>query len=209
MPRYTVIEHFRAERFETNWGRYLETWLGVDEILYEMCHATPDHTSREDVFQKIAIVDRTYAAGLVRNVPLGEATHILFDNAADIDTMISTIDQSLVLVDRHNAPNILKIHKKLMAYLALAAHGHGVRSFVSKYLHFHRKVIPIYDTIALGEITNAVHVRQRHVEDNAPVPYSEEYDSIYWDYVNRLIFFQEDGDNLLNSTRKLDIYFWQ
>jgi hypothetical protein len=45
-----------------------EDWGAVDEVLYRVCRELPDHKSRRSITAKVALIGRTYSAGLERRV---------------------------------------------------------------------------------------------------------------------------------------------
>jgi hypothetical protein len=102
-------------------------------------------------------------------------------------------------------PQCIKAHAHLVRLLAGITHkGQSPRSFASKYLHFHRPVIPIYDSVASGALSGIV--RWRSVFDCEQ--FGEPEDLVYRQFV--MHFRQLAGlarqANIKASVLELDWY---
>lgn len=132
--------------YESAWREYTSTWRPVDFELYELCRRR-GHKRPDDVYTKVAIINRVYAAGIARTLGAN-------GERAVADALVSTGDglrKSLRLIsdgetlDPALAHEIVKAHGCVAEKLAARNGGKWLTSFVSKYLHFHRPSFPIFD----------------------------------------------------------------
>ena len=119
----------------------------IDQAIFLTFQKYPNHTSPEQVFAKISLVNRIYRTNIQRRRKDAEwkLAELLvdkkFDNAI---TPLKTIKN----LDAATLPEIVGIHER---FVNIAKKVLRVRatSFCSKYLHFHfPKIIPIFDSKA-------------------------------------------------------------
>jgi hypothetical protein len=130
---------------------YQATWQPVDSELYALCSRRPSQRNYADVFSKVTIIGRVYEAGLPRawrggGDPEVEAANYLMGKADFTDQRL----QRLVgqPFDRSSLVEIIGFHGTLTRGLSSLAGESWLISFVSKYLHFHCPIVPIFDSRA-------------------------------------------------------------
>lgn len=140
---------------------YNRGWRTVDDELYELCRRRNGPTSFEDVYAKVAVIGRVYSAGVARSWAAGgDAETAIARILADAELAASIRDGLQRLegqsFDRQTAAEIVHLH----GHVARVIHQHSgnvfLTSFVSKYLHFHCPVAPIYDSNAQTAIRKFV-----------------------------------------------------
>ena len=145
---------------ESAWADYQCGWSAVDDELYVLC-ARRGHNRSEDVYAKVAVINRVYAAGLSRSVRVSGSEDpellvatSLVESRDMIASGLAGIDATGRLSGELLRP-ILDLHGRVQTALEKRT-GRRLTSFVSKYLHFHSPVAPIYDSLvwrAIGEVT--------------------------------------------------------
>lgn len=183
----------------------------LNDVLYAMCRRHPAHHHAKEVWAKVLVIGRVYASGIERLLHGGELTPVvetLLGAARWLDPELAALRKRRDDVRLADLPAIAGLHGKLVALLgAHTRDGNLPRSFVSKYLHFHARCVPIYDGIA----SRRLHSRgwypwsQTHGREHpAPV----DADERYWRYAVRLAHMADDwrAEGLQPSTRTLDHY---
>jgi hypothetical protein len=194
-------------RFQADWGL-------VDEVLYDLCAKHPGHSDRRVVTAKFALVGRAYAAGLERRVsppPGKQAIDVISDYAlkhgSQIDQIIHGLDGIHEPLDARAMGTIVEQHGRLTELLqVVATDGKAPRSFASKYLHFHRPFVPIYDDYARQKLGRKVGWERSYVPFELPAS----GDRLYWDFCLRFFrIYQACGLAGLRVTVKtLDALLW-
>jgi hypothetical protein len=206
VPRQHELDECVAE-FQEDWGL-------VDEVLYELCRKHPDHDYRRVVTAKLALVGRVYAAGLERRVtpPPGEqaitvvAKYVL-QRGREVDRIIHALDEVKEPLGPASMGVIVEQHGHLTELLReRATDGKAPRSFASKYLHFHRPFVPIYDEYARQKLSRLVIWEGSY----APFALPAHGDREYWNYCLRFFRLYEacQADGLLVTVKSLDAYLW-
>jgi hypothetical protein len=111
------------------------------------------------------------------------------------------------LLDSSGMATIVEQHGRLTELLQkVATDGKAPRSFASKYLHFHRPVVPIYDEYARQTISRLV----RWESSYAPFALPPHGDRAYWDYCLRFFRLNEGyrEAGLKVTVKTLDAYLW-
>ncbi|HEX8949852.1 MAG TPA: hypothetical protein VF790_12855, partial [Dissulfurispiraceae bacterium] len=103
---------------------------------------------------------------------------------------------------------IIRLHGKFVDILRkMARDKNTVRSFASKYMHFHCPAVPIFDNVALGVIRRRdwYPLTNRKIEKLAV---SQSADDIYYDYCRRFFAMYKDlnDSGLPVGVRRLDNY---
>jgi hypothetical protein len=134
---------------------YEATWQQVDTELYDLCLRRPSHRTFADVYTKVAMIGRVYEAGIARAVRVSgnreaAVARGLIEQADLIDKTLDALEGKQF--DRATAAQIVELHGRVTRGLEPCAGGVWLTSFVSKYLHFHCPLVPIYDSIAAGAI---------------------------------------------------------
>lgn len=141
-------------------ANYQSKWCGVDLELYELCRRRPGHQDFADVYAKVAIIGRVYAAGISRSSRAEgdrEAAVVqgIVQQAAVIETALEALPGAQF--NRETAARIIELHAKTTRGLKQHTGERWLQSFVSKYLHFHCGLVPIFDSRAeqnIGEFVD-------------------------------------------------------
>ena len=148
------------------------------EALYDVCERDLTHDDVGEATAKVWIIARSFATGVERH-----SKHGLDDVAAKVRAQRKWLDPAIARLRRRSSvpsfdvlPEIASVHGRLTQALTTVTHGKASpRSFVSKYLHFHAPVVPIYDSVAqknlaswyrLGPKLMASHPRPAGAEEN-------------------------------------------
>jgi len=112
-----------------------------NEVLYRMCRERPYHTDAGDIFSKLWLIGRSYAATLER----GAGRKFSLEKAArklatkGIDRLIATVED-ITYLETENLPDILHVHAELNKMFRQLPQRNplNTHSLTSKYLHFHK-----------------------------------------------------------------------
>ena len=181
----------------TSWGNYAASvstyeqhWALLDEVLYELCRRFPTHEQRGHVNAKMWIIGRTYQTGLERKVEksgsqggaLSAASEYLHRHHKRIDATIERLVDLREPLDPESLGTIIRAHGTITRLVSgITIRGQSTRSFVSKYLHFHCPIVPIYDSYAVANLRRLV----RWNDALNVVPHIAEADDEYSTYVLR------------------------
>jgi len=194
---------------QKEWSRYLRT----DNILYDMCKRWPHHNDLPAVQAKVTIIGRTYAAGLERKGGEDYRKGIL-------ETVANTLNKNSTRIDRDVATlRNLKQLSMIVQDCILGTHGNMVsllrketktklnfRSFVSKYLHFHAPIVPLFDSRASSVIRELYPWRRSR--NRIRIFHKESYDEVYSKFFAQFMLYFNDLKELKLSptVRRADYY---
>lgn len=189
--------------YQDSWTYYQRVWRVYNEVLYDMCTARPGHGSLGDVVAKVGIVARAYAAGLERHgdpegpgAIVGVAS-LLHDRAGEVDGLIADLQRvarSGDQLDTKIAAQVVAIHGQFEAIVRDGTNnGHSVRSWSSKYLHFHAPGVPLYDSRARG-VVKARYDLRRVRNQHFACPDEGDYD--YSQFVNAFLSLWVEASEL-------------
>ena len=138
---------------------YEASWKSVDNELYDLCRRRPGHDDFADVYTKVAIIGRVYEAGVARawrgeGDPESEVTRVVIEQADLIRNGLQSLENRSF--DQQTAARIIELHGHIARAISHRTAGVFFASFVSKYLHFHSPVVPIYDSNAQAAIGQLV-----------------------------------------------------
>jgi len=132
-----------------------EEWGGVGEVLYSACADYSDRSPRSLMTTWI-LIDRAYSAGLDRLIGAPEGEHAVdtlfrFATEERVEAVAKLIGALVSLDEPLDEDALFRVvvqHGKLCALLSQPelTDGKCPRSFVSKLLHFHCRVVPIMDS---------------------------------------------------------------
>jgi len=133
----------------------------LDQTLYDLCRGHPNHSNPAEVHAKLWIIARTLASGLEKKVHktaekkqgggLRSVEDALLKSRPKMDEIFGTL-RTIAEPSSENLATIVRMHGELSRILTCATGGRSARSFVSKYMHFHNPVVPIYDSLAVKGI---------------------------------------------------------
>jgi hypothetical protein len=138
---------------------YEAGWKSVDKELYDLCRRRPSHDDFADVYTKVAVIGRVYEAGVARawrgeGDPESEVTRVLIEQADLIQNGLQSLENRSF--EQQTAAGIVELHGHIAEAISHRTADVFLASFVSKYLHFHSSVVPIYDSYAQAAIGQLV-----------------------------------------------------
>lgn len=128
----------------------------LDETIHGLCAEHPDHKDPASVHAKVWIIARTLSSGLERVIKskgarqgraLTRVRDEILKNGKRIDGLMADLKTIREPLSAEKLRKIVSIHGEILILLQPIARK-PPRSFVSKYLHFHNSVVPIYDRMA-------------------------------------------------------------
>lgn len=202
------------EAYEAAAAAYAEGWARIDDWLYSLCAAS-GHTDRTDVHAKVAIVGRTYSAGLERHVVLGEGQSDRLDVAADhlvahgdeIDEQLVRLGAATGVLTPDRLTDLVDVHGWFTRLLAEVCRA-SPRSFASKYLHFHCPDMLVYDSYATAALCADFPLSPGVRAFPKPAGADDEYDAYcrrFWAFYEAVRASRVDRPRL----KVLDYMLWQ
>ena len=189
-------------------------WDLGNKVLYKMCEDYPKHENIDKIIAKIWLIGRTYAASIERRVHAQESTDKFYIKVAKkmkdsgIDKQIQKIPSQNVL-DEKSIEIISGVHCFLVKIFRELTQ-HNKVSLASKYLHFHKPIVPLYDSRANKSINRIIKENNRHEEIfDKLVDDIDEWDRLYVRFVIKIYnlqrFLFEETTNIY-SVRDIDKY---
>lgn len=150
-----LSEHDLAAALSQAIEGYRATWQPVDSELYDLCRRRASQRAFADVYTKVTIIGRVYAAGIPRTVradgdPEAAVARGIMEQADLIDKTLHALADAQL--DRATAGQVIELHARTARGLRPHTGGTWQQSFVSKYLHFHCDLVPVYDSRAEAAI---------------------------------------------------------
>jgi len=143
--RSKAIEKFCADYKRLEAKRDPYSWAALDRALGGVCADMPCHISVDEVFAKVAIINRTYRANLQLAAPEAEwkvAKQLVMARADRILDPLRRFSE----FSCEALTTVLGSHEQLVK-IAHKVTKRSQNSFISKYLHFHfPDVVPIFDS---------------------------------------------------------------
>jgi hypothetical protein len=190
------------------------SWELIDQTLLAVCDSYPTHGDRQQVTAKVALIGRTYVTRIERAFKGGtrqgdaltRVVEHIHRNGQRLDRIIATVPSGTNRLSETAIEPIVGAHYEFLRLLSECADCHrNPRSFVSKYLHFHRPNVPIYDSYAAGVISSVLGSATRSRRHVAA-------DSTYASYVEKFWRLSRHvGDaGKICSVKELDTYLlWE
>lgn len=125
-------------------------WDKGNDVLYEMCKDYPTHENVDEIIAKTWLIGRSYAAAIERRKNAAETSDAFYIKVgklikeSDLDKEIGKIPNTKIL-DEKSIAVIYKAHYFLTEKFFKLTHLNKI-SLASKYLHFHKPIVPIYDS---------------------------------------------------------------
>jgi hypothetical protein len=198
---------------------YEDRWKSVDDHLYDLCRLRPRHDDPDDVYTKVAIVGRVYSAGVVRNWTdvrdsEYETAKVLVTKAARIEAGLDGLG-GRSFDDPDAAGKIVELHRDVIDATHLHPRcGNYLTSFVSKYLHFHCPIVPIFDNeaeAAIGKLVDRSGKRVQEARTALPDAGGPDKARAYRNFVAAFVVLYEDAyatTELEPSVKQLDHMLW-
>ena len=208
---------FSPKRFRKSVKDYETRSALIYQTLERLCEEHPHHRSEKAIGAKVRIISRTFAAQIERKIrsdgspgsSLRQLVSHFLVHGVDIDKWIKKIPNgSNHRMDAKAVPAILDVQSRLVNLLReITTNGEqSPRSFVSKYLHFHRPLVPIYDSVASSALKKLVPWQKCFDDGSVDPPGDEKYRR----YVMRL--WQLNGQAIKAgvdpTVRELDRYLF-
>jgi len=140
-------------------------WRTVDEELYALCRRRKGPRDFADAYAKVAVIGRVYAAGVARSWRGGGDAETETAKVLSGAEVAELIQNGLRCIgdhpfDRARAREIVELHGQVTRAISLSSGNVLLTSFVSKYLHFHCPIVPIYDSNAQSAVGTFVERSQ-------------------------------------------------
>lgn len=188
-------------------------WALLDNTLYDLCRLHPDHADRTGSNAKLWLIGRGFATGIERQIKskngqgssMGALCDYVHDNQAAIDRVIRLLADVAEPLDRKKLNIIADAHGRLCRLLRpLLRKRVSPRSFAAKYLHFHCRAVPIYDSNAAWKLTGLCRWRREFNKYRRP----KEADWDYHWFLVRFWHFYQAAKKLRPAVtvRQLDLY---
>jgi len=211
-PGAKQVRHvFSASDYKNATQNYAQDWALLDQTLYRLCSKHPLHTDRLSVTAKVVLIGRTYATGIERKVPttgtqgssILQVVKLFVFNGKQIDQWLARLPQGAASLSSSNVSEILNVHGLILKLLSgLTIDGQSARTFVSKYLHFHNPIVPIYDSVVQEFLPKLVRLRKGRTTYTAA-----HADHVYATYVSRFATLCASASQSATITvRLLDYY---
>ncbi len=190
-----------------------EIYSQIDSILYGMCKKWPGHGDLGEIQAKVTIIGRTYATGIERKGNRDKKKGLLETVSKILYQKREIIDRNIRLLRRYkrltqNAQiQILASHGRIVSILKNGTKSKiNFRSFVSKYLHFHAPIVPIFDSRA-QQMINAWYPWKKN-RTHAAIEKKRAYDDFYFKFFIQFSLYMSDlrSLNLKPSTRDADFF---
>lgn len=200
-------------RYRRYMAEYERRSRKLNDVLYQMCRDLPGHTDEGTILAKVWIIGRTYAAGIERHAEggLDPIVSALRSSSRWLDPALRRLAKRQPIFTSANLKEVAKLHHELEARLRRhTRNGNQVRSFVSKYLHFHAPIVPIFDSVVNLQLrTTGWYPWRRALAEEFPVPAS--VDSAYWQHCVRIAKITDEwtAAGLVPTTRNIDSYVYQ
>jgi hypothetical protein len=203
---------FSKQELEKSEAKYLRRWSLTYQTLRSLCRDHPGHQSERDVAAKVWLIGRAYATQIERSVKSQGGQGSSLDQVvslmhkSDTDEWLTELpDEDGIALTDELIPGCIRVHARLVRLLESITHdSRSPRSFASKYLHFHRPVVPIYDSVASWALGKLVRWRQAFDCDQLGEP----EDVIYRQFLMHLRQLQGQAHRagVRPSVRELDWY---
>ena|SRR5690348_1781166 len=193
---------------------YEASWKPVDSELYDLCRRRASHRDRADVYTKVAMIGRVYEAGVARawrgdGDPETEIRDVLIERADLIERGLERLKDRAF--GRPQAAGIVELHGHIARAISLRTKDRFLTSFVSKYLHFHCPIVPIYDSNARTAIGQLVH-QDVVTEVRETMAGMADWATAYRDFVAAFVALYERANTETAqrpSVKELDHLLWQ
>ncbi len=198
--------------YKNAWRRYEETHRVSDQVLYDMCKAYPSHDTFAHIFAKVNIIDRIYRTNLrFRRISLIDLSEYIYSKRKTVDKIFEQLMRlktptadNIILTS--TLESIIELHGCMVSLLERFT-GTEESSFVSKYMHFHRReIVPILDRRARKAI-------QVYSPSGDALRKPQNANSRYYDFCGHFLTLWrmtlKYESNHADIVKKLDQYLYQ
>jgi hypothetical protein len=201
--RYLVQENkmgFSAKQYRETVKIYNDRVRKWDQVLYRMCDEWPGHSDLGAIIAKVGIIGRSYAAQAERFVKKNDEDDYgvwilseLLHSRTDVSKAFKRIASIKEPLSAEKLATLMEVHKDLCGILSeRTRNGAYVRSFVSKYMHFHQRCTPVYDNIAVERLRKPAFYRWTSSLEAVEFE-DDRYDEYYWYYCMRFWALYKDA----------------
>lgn len=167
-------------------NNYLQNWDLIDKTLYSLCQKNYAHDSMNNIKAKLWIIGRTYATGIERKIKsngyqggsLSQLAQHINDNKKDVDDILKELKLTCngLKLTQQKLEKIVPLHGRFVDLIkGITRNNYCPRSFVSKYMHFHCPVVPIYDSFAYRILNKFIRWNSNLTVFDKPKIVDEEY----------------------------------
>jgi hypothetical protein len=193
---------------------YRSDWKARDDALRGLCKKFPNHQRRNGVNAKLWIISRSYATGIERRIKSAGTQGSSMERLADhfwrrrtlIDKIIKELRSLKEPLTTRKLKKIANAHGKLLQVVrkVLKRKRQSPRSFVSKYLHFHNPVVPIFDSV----VVKGMRKLYPHQRTDRAIQASRVQDRDYREFLGRFWKLYNDvrQSGQMPTVRFLDYY---
>lgn len=201
---------FLASDYYNSKHEYAQNWKTVDHTLYRLCSDHRSHNRLSSVTAKVAIIGRTYTTGIERKIStagtqgssITQVARCFFKHRKKMNRWFTRLGKLAEPLTSSNITEILSIHGLILQLLTkITINEQLARSFVSKYMHFHNPIVPIYDNVANEFMPKLVPL------PGLPIRPTAQADPTYAAYVSRFAtLYQNAASQVRVTVRSLDYY---
>lgn len=193
---------------------YQAHWRAVDQELYELCRRRSSQRTFADVYAKVTIIGRVYAAGISRSSRAAgdreaAVAHGIVQQAAEMEAALDVLAGGQF--DRVTTTQVIELHACITRGLKQHTGGRQWQSFVSKYLHFHCGLVPIFDSRAEASIGTFVDWREVYAIRQA-IGRSPDWPTRYYNFATAFFTLSERIVAVTGakaSVKEIDHMLWQ
>ncbi len=181
---------FSVAKYKRACADYRANWEAVEIALYDLCKRHPTHQDQGGINAKLWIIGRAYATGIERKIKskgvqgssMTQLGKHFWRNRRRVDKVLSRLRGVNEPLTPNTLTKILDAHGRLVRIVQGALRkGQTPRSFVSKYLHFHNRAVPIFDSVAVRAARK--HYRREKCDTSIQIPAAA--DKQYSDFLLR------------------------
>jgi hypothetical protein len=212
MPYNLITSSALAQQVAQAVTNYRTGWQSVDSELYGLCRRRSNLRDFDDVYTKVVIIARVYNAGLNRawkgSSDPDPEVQIAKCIMSQADLVASALQElASQPLDRASLVEIVALHGKLTRALLAPAGNIWLTSFVSKYLHFHCPIVPVYDSRANAKIRQGFVARPDMCRLQVAVGEPNDRVRAYYKFVTAFVALYERiyaQPNLQPSVKEVD-----
>jgi len=190
-----------------------KNWNVLDRTLYALCDENPGHSDGAVARAKLWLIGRTFTTGIERKIRSGGSmgsslttlAELLVARASDVDSCFTALRKIREPLDAAKCKSIVSIHGQMLRLLRpVILRKQSPRSFVSKYMHFHNPVVPIFDSVAVTSLGKLL----RWDDAMQVFEIAKGEDKIYGWYVMRFfrLYKQLGALGVRPTARRIDYY---
>jgi len=204
---------YKYQEYKRSCENYLRLWGLTDKFLYELCQRHPTHVDRGEINAKVLIVGRSFATGIERAIrtkktqgsSMEQLADLLKRRGKEVDRLLAPLRELNGVLSTGQLRQVVDAHGALDRMISeITRDRRSTRSFVSKYMHFHCPVVPMFDSYAQNWIPKLIRMNNglRVLGDIGAA------DVVYFEYVLRFFGLYEliRKDDPRVSVRLVDGY---